>query len=74
MTLYYDKPITDDPNNVYGVDFTVFGNSNGGQSFSEPGNVLVSEDGKTWYTLAGSEHYDATSRWDYEVTYKKSEQ
>lgn len=72
MTLYYDKPITDDPNNVYGVDFTVFGNSNGGQSFSEPGNVLVSEDGKTWYSLAGSEHYDATSRWDYEVTYKKS--
>ena len=72
MTLYYDKPITDNPNNVYGVDFTVFGNSNGGQSFSEPGNVLVSEDGKTWYSLAGSEHYDATSRWDYEVTYKKS--
>ncbi len=73
MTLYYDEPITDDPNNVYGVDFTVFGNSNGGQSFSEPGNVLVSEDGKTWYSLAGSEHYDATSRWDYEVTYKKSD-
>ena len=73
MTLYYDEPITDDPDNVYGVDFTVFGNSNGGQSFSEPGNVLVSEDGKTWYSLAGSEHYDATSRWDYEVTYKKSD-
>lgn len=73
MTLYYDKPITDDPDNIYGVDLTVFGNSNGGQSFSEPGNVMVSEDGKTWYTLAGSEHYDATSRWDYEVTYKKSD-
>lgn len=73
MTFYYDKAITDDPNNPYGIDFTVFGNSNGGASFAEPGNVLVSEDGKTWYTLAGSEHYDAGARWDYQVTYKNVE-
>lgn len=72
MTFYYDKPITDDENNPYGVDFTVFGNSNGGASFAEPGNVLVSEDGKKWYTLAGSEHYDASTRWNYEVTYSNN--
>ncbi|MDD6154396.1 MAG: Ig-like domain-containing protein [Eubacteriales bacterium] len=72
ITFKYNDPITDDPSHKYGVDFTVFGNSNGGQSFSEPGNVLVSEDGKKWYTLAGSEHYDATTIWDYAVTYKKN--
>ena len=72
MTFYYDNPITDDENNPYGVDFTVFGNSNGGASFTEPGNVLVSEDGKKWYTLAGSEHYDANTRWNYEVTYSNN--
>lgn len=72
MTFYYDKPITDDENNPYGVDFTVFGNSNGGSSFAEPGNVLVSEDGKKWYALAGSEHYDANTRWNYEVTYSNN--
>ena len=70
MTFYYDKPITDDANNPYGIDFTVFGNSNGGASFTEPGNILVSEDGNTWYTIAGSEHYDAGARWNYQVTYK----
>ena len=72
MTLKYDKAITDDPKHPYGIDFTVFGNSNGGEGFSEPGNVLVSEDGKKWYSLAGSDHYDSTTMWDYSVTYKKN--
>ena len=72
MTLKYDKAITDDPRHPYGIDFTVFGNSNGGIGFSEPGNVLVSEDGKKWYSLAGSDHYDSTTMWDYSVTYKKN--
>mgnify|MGYP006910399221 FL=1 len=72
MTLKYDKAITDDPKHPYGIDFTVFGNSNGGEGFSEPGNVLVSEDGKEWYSLAGSDHYDSTTMWDYSVTYKKN--
>ncbi len=72
MTLKYDKAITDDPKHPYGIDFTVFGNSNGGEGFSEPGNVLVSEDGKEWYSLAGSDHYDSTTMWDYSVTYKRN--
>ena len=72
MTLKYDKAITDDPKHPYGIDFTIFGNSNGGAGFSEPGNVLVSEDGEKWYSLAGSDHYDSTTMWDYSVTYKKN--
>ncbi|MCI7413759.1 Ig-like domain-containing protein [Hornefia butyriciproducens] len=72
ITFKYDKAITDDPSHIYGVDFTVFGNSNGGTGFSEPGNVLVSEDGEKWYSLAGSEHYDAATIWNYSVTYKRN--
>jgi len=71
ITYYYEDAITDNPNNPYGVDFVVIGNSyNGSGGFAEPGNVLVSEDGKTWYALAGSVHYDNNAIWDYEVTYE----
>ncbi|MGN0636007.1 MAG: hypothetical protein ACI4I5_07270 [Acutalibacteraceae bacterium] len=72
ITYYYEEPIVDDPRNPYGIDFTVFGNANSGASFSEPGEVQVSEDGKVWYTLAGSEHYDEKAAWNYTVTYEKS--
>ena len=69
ITYYYENGIKNDPTNPYGIDFTIFGNSNGGQSFSEPGNVIVSKDGVNWYTLAGSEHYDDKAIWGYELTY-----
>ncbi|MFR2768053.1 MAG: Ig-like domain-containing protein [Thomasclavelia sp.] len=69
ITYYYENGIKNDPTNPYGIDFTIFGNSNGGQSFSEPGNVIVSKDRVNWYTLAGSEHYDDKAIWGYELTY-----
>ena len=72
ITYYYEDGIKDDSGNPYGIDLTVFGNSNGGTSFAEPGAVWVSEDGNTWYELAGSEHYDATAEWNYTVTYKQT--
>ena len=37
----------------------------------EPGQVWVSEDGNTWYALAGSQHY-TNAIWDYTVTYTKN--
>ena len=73
ITYYYDDPITDDPSNPYGLDFYAYGNSFvSGGSAAESGQVYVSEDGKTWYALAGSEHYEDTTITDYEVTYKKT--
>ena len=79
ITYYYENALTDDPNNKYGVDFYVYGNafkdtSTGtGLGSMEPGQVWVSEDGENWYALAGSEHYEDSTLWDYEVTYSKTE-
>lgn len=61
MTFAFDNPIVNDPHNPYGIDFIVYGNGYGFNK--EPGGVLVSEDGKTWYTLAGSMHYELTTDW-----------
>ena len=47
ITYYYESAIIDNPNNPYGIDFIVYGNSfDGGSGGAEPGNVLVSEDGE----------------------------
>lgn len=73
ITYYYENPITDDPLNPYGLDFYAYGNSfASGGSAAESGQVYVSEDGNTWYALAGSEHFEDTTITDYEVTYKKT--
>ena len=52
----FAEGITNDSNNPYGVDFVVYGNAFNGNP--EAGAVQVSEDGKTWYELAGSMYYD----------------
>jgi hypothetical protein len=69
----FKEPIADSDNNPYGVDFIVCGNSvMPHHGYSEPGNVLVSETGEdgTWYTLAGSAHYDDVTTWNYSLTYE----
>ena len=74
ITYYYDNPLTDNPNNLYGIDFYVYGNSSGnGGSMAEPGQVYVSENGTDWYALAGSEHYEDKTIWDYTITYTKGD-
>ena len=76
-TYYFEDGLTDDPANQYGVDFYIDGNafkdtSTGtGLGSMEPGQVWVSEDGNTWYALAGSQHY-TNAIWDYTVTYTKN--
>ncbi len=64
----YEKPIENDPKNPYGADFIVYGNAFG-TGAHEPGYVQVSQDGETWYTLAGSDHYEDYNDWDYSMTY-----
>ncbi len=75
ITYYYDEPITDNPNNKFGMDFYVIGNSQETNigSMAELGQVYVSEDNETWYALAGSEHYEDKAHWDYEITYTKGD-
>ena len=70
---YVRGGIYNDPNNAYGVDFTLFGNAM--STWAEPGCVQVSPDGTNWYTLAGSLHYQTPSAtaggaiWNYSATY-----
>lgn len=75
ITYYYEEPITDNPNNKYGMDFYVIGNSSETNidSMAELGQVYISEDGETWYALAGSEHYEDKAIWDYTITYTKGD-
>ena len=70
-TFYFENGLKNDPTNQYGVDFYITGNANAGGSFPEPGQVWVSEDGNTWYALAGSQHY-TNAIWNYTVTYTKN--
>ncbi len=78
ITYYYADGLRDDPAHRFGVDFYIHGNANKDTStstktsFYEPGQVWVSEDGETWYALAGSAHYDEGVDWDYTVTYTRA--
>lgn len=57
IEYHFDAGITDNIKNPYGVDFVVYGNAFNGNP--EAGAVQVSEDGTTWYELAGSMYYDS---------------
>jgi hypothetical protein len=70
MTVEYDEPITNNPNNPYGIDFIVYGNAFEGGKATEPASVEVSADGEKWYYLAGSNHYELNVEFDREATLK----
>lgn len=65
--LKFDTPVENSPNNKYGVDFILYGNAFVGNS--EPGCVQVSQDGRTWYDIAGSRHYAYGTAWNASATY-----
>jgi len=74
IILRSSSPIENDPDNPYGVDFTIFGNAM--SHWSEPGIVAVMKDengngnpDETWYELAGSDHFFPSTLSDYQISY-----
>lgn len=74
LVFKFEHPVGNDPDNPYGVDFTIFGNAS--QYSSEPGIVYVMNDENsnllpddTWYQLAGSDYFFSTTKTDYQITY-----
>ena len=74
IILRSSSAIVNDPNNPYGVDFTIYGNAM--SHWSEPGIVSVMKDDnengvpdETWYELAGSDHFFSSTITNYEISY-----
>lgn len=65
------RPIMNDAKNPYGIDFIVYGNAFVGNP--EAASVMVSNDGETWYTLAGSRHYMRDTKWSQKISYARIE-
>ena len=65
------RPIMNDAKNRYGIDFIVYGNAFVGNP--EAAGVMVSNDGETWYTLAGSRHYMRDTKWNQKISYARIE-
>jgi hypothetical protein len=72
----FDHTIWNDPNNPYGVDFTIVGNAM--PNSSEPGIVMVMRDTNgngipddgEWYELKGSNYDQPSTIHNYTITYK----
>ncbi len=70
----FNNKIENSDKHRYGIDFMISGNAfNAAATTQEPGQVWVSQDGAAWYALAGSEHYEDETNWNYSVTYQKTE-
>jgi len=74
VVFAFDEPVENDHYNPFGIDFTIFGNAL--SLLSEPGIVMVMKDENnngladdTWYELAGSDYYFASTTKNYGVTY-----
>lgn len=60
--------IANDPYNKYGIDFVIYGNPFNRNP--EAGSVKVSQDGTTWYELAGSRYYNSETKRNTTISYK----
>ena len=68
ITFHFDHPVVNVKDEY---DFLIVGNAL--ETWSEPGIVMVSEDGKKWYELSGSADVDSVGMviYDYEIIYEK---
>lgn len=62
LVLKFDTPVTDDPQNPFGLDCIVYSNAfwGGGDAqrrFQEPALIEISDDGVNWYFVPGSRAY-----------------
>jgi hypothetical protein len=71
----FEEAVENNPDNPFGVDFTIFGNPS--MQWSEPGvvSVMVDENKNgrpddTWYELAGSDYHFSSTIQDYSVEYE----
>ncbi len=78
IVLGFEQACVNDPENPYGIDFTIFGNAFSGSS--EPGIVWVMKDENkngqpddTWYEIKGSQHFQSETQKNYSITYYKTE-
>lgn len=60
--------IANNAKNKYGIDFVIYGNPFNGNP--EAGSVKVSQDGNTWYELAGSRYYNSETKRNTTISYK----
>jgi len=74
IVFRFENPVENDPENPFGIDFTIFGNPV--PNWSEPGIVSVMKDENmngladdTWYELAGSDHRFSSTVLNYSVRY-----
>ncbi len=63
----FETPVYNTASNPYGADFIVYGNAFWNNS--EPGGIQVSQDGSTWYDVAGSKYYTSDTQNDYKLVY-----
>lgn len=80
VVLGFDKPVYNNPQNPYGVDFSISGNAFKGNikgMWTEPAAVMVMRDDNgnglpddTWYELAGSDYWWSTTKRNVTVTYQ----
>lgn len=63
----FENNVLNSASNKYGIDFVIYGNPFNGNP--EAGSVKVSQDGNTWYELAGSRYYNSETMQNASITY-----